>query len=39
MKTVNIIKYVFSFIGVGMLFGAFLIYLQTNNFIKNALTT
>jgi Protein of unknown function (DUF3592) len=39
MKTLNVIKYIFSFIGVGMLIGAFFIYLHTSNFIKNAIST
>jgi Protein of unknown function (DUF3592) len=39
MKALNIIKYIFSFIGIGMLIGAFFIYKNTNDFIEKAITT
>ncbi len=39
MKAITIIKYIFSFIGLGMLIGAFFIYKNTSDFIEKAITT
>lgn len=38
MKTITIIKYVFTLFGLGLLCGAFLFYINTHNFLKSALT-
>jgi hypothetical protein len=37
MKALSIIKYIFAFIGIAMLVGAFLVYQNTNKFIASAL--
>lgn len=39
MKTLNILKYVFTLIGLGMLVGAYAIYSSTNSFIDRAVET
>lgn len=39
MKTISVIKYTFTVLGLGMLFGAFTFYTNTQDFLKNALTT
>ena len=39
MKVLNIIKYVFTIIGAGMLIGTFSIYKNTNEFIKKSIET
>ena len=39
MKTLAIIKYLFTAIGIGLLIGALLIYQNTQNFLGTALTT
>ncbi|MDC0663594.1 DUF3592 domain-containing protein [Marinobacter sp. SS21] len=38
MKTLNIIKYVFSLIGLGMLVGAYFLYSNTASFLEQAVT-
>lgn len=38
MKALNIIKYVFTIIGVGMLAGAFYLYSSTSSFLETAVT-
>lgn len=38
MKTLNIIKYVFSIIGLGMLVGAYFLYSNTTSFLEQAVT-
>lgn len=37
MKVLSIIKYIFTFIGIAMLVGAFLVYQNTSEFIASAL--
>ena len=39
MKTLNILKYVFTFIGAGMLIGAVMSYSSTVSFIERAMET
>ena len=38
MKALNIIKYVFTIIGAGMLIGAFFLYTSTSTFLKTSIT-
>ncbi|WKB82449.1 DUF3592 domain-containing protein [Cellulophaga lytica] len=39
MKAINIVKYVFTVIGIGMLVGAFFAFQSTNSFLQNATET
>lgn len=39
MRTISIVKYAFTMVGLGMLVGSFFIYQNTQVFLKNALTT
>lgn len=39
MRTISIVKYAFTMGGLGMLIGAFFIYKNTQDFLKDALTT
>lgn len=39
MKTISVIKYVFTVVGLGMLFGAFLFYTNSQDFLNSAMTT
>ncbi len=39
MRTISVMKYAFTVIGLGILFGAFSLYTNTQDFLKNALTT
>ena len=39
MRTISIVKYAFTVIGVGLLIGAFFAYKNTQDFLKDALTS
>ncbi len=39
MRTISIVKYVFTLVGLGMLIGAFTLYNNTQGFIQNSLVT
>jgi len=39
MRTISILKYTFTVVGLGMIVGAFFLFTNTQDFLKNALTT
>ncbi len=39
MKTISILKYVFSIIGLGLLYGAYILFSDTQTFLKTAVST
>jgi hypothetical protein len=39
MRTISVIKYTFTAVGLGMLLGAFLVYTNTQDFLQSAITT